>query len=288
MKAPARNLLALAVAAAVLLCASARAELLYATNGTSIVQFDSSAPTLITSSSAFTGLTAGETIVDFDLRPANGLLYGIGSSSRIYIINPMTGAATAVGAAGTFTLNGTAFGVDFNPVPDRIRLVSNTEQNLRLNPDTAALTPDGNLNPAGNVVSVAYTNNFAGATSTALYSIDSASGTLGLISVPNNGGPINTVGSLGLGTNLDERIGFDISGLSGTAFASITTGGLSRLYTINLATGAASLVGNIGTGATPYLGLTAATAVPEPSSVMLMIGGSAALAFFARKRRRQS
>jgi hypothetical protein len=111
----------------------------------------------------------------------------------------------------------------------------------------------------------------------------------GVNGVPSpNGGAITTVGSLGLGTNLNENIGFDISGLSGVAFASITTGGLSRLYTINLATGAATLAGTIGTGSTSFSGITAATAVPEPSSVMLMIGGTAALAFFARKRKRQS
>jgi len=89
-----------------------------------------------------------------------------------------------------------------------------------------------------------------------------------------------------LSTNLNQAIGFDISGLTGTAYASITTGGISRLYTINLTTGAATLassnVGAIGSGTTPFLGLTAAT-VPEPSSVLLL--ASACLMLGIRSRR---
>jgi hypothetical protein len=156
-----------------------------------------------------------------------------------------------------------------------------------LNPDDGTPATDTALNPAGNIVAVAYSNNFSGATSTILYAIDSAAGTLANITVPNSGGPITTVGSMGLGTNLNEAIGFDISGLTGTAYASITTGGISRLYTINLTTGAATLAssngGAIGAGTVPFLGLTAATAVPEPSSVLLL--ASACLMLGIRSRR---
>src|SRR5215212_5729150 len=148
-----------------------RAELLYATNGSSITRFDS-AILGVTTTVPVTGLQAGETLVGIDLRPATGALYGIGSSSRLYTINPLVGTATQVGTAGAFTLNGTSFGTDFNPVPDRIRQVSNTEQNLRLNPNDGALAAtDAALNPAGNVVAVAYSNNVAGASSTTLYAI---------------------------------------------------------------------------------------------------------------------
>ena len=218
MKANARNPL-LVGSVLLLMCAQVHAELIYATNGTSIARFDSVSLGTVTTV-AVSGLQIGETLVGIDLRPANGMLYGVGSSSRLYLINPLSGLAMQVGTAGAFTLNGTAFGTDFNPTVDRVRQVSNTEQNLRLNPNDGTLTAtDAALNPAGNVVAVAYSNNFMGAVTTTLYAIDSASGTLGIVSVPNSGGPITTVGSLGLGTNLNEAIGFDISGISGIAFA---------------------------------------------------------------------
>src|SRR3954470_9270864 len=192
-----RNILIGCYAALTLIqIAPVRAEQLYATNGSSITRFDST--TLGTTITVpVTGLQLGETLVGIDLRPATGVLYGIGSSSRMYTINPILGTASQVGSAGAFTLNGTAFGTDFNPVPDRIRQVSNTEQNLRLNPDDGTAVTDTALNPAGNIVAVAYSNNFSGASSTILFAIDSAAGTLATVTNPNGGGPISTVGSMG-------------------------------------------------------------------------------------------
>src|SRR6478672_4919904 len=99
------------------------AELIYTTNGTSISRFDSGSLGVVTSVPVV-GLQVSETLVDIDVRPnptSPGVqsLYGVGSASRIYIINPLTGVATQVGTAGAFTLNGTAFGMDFNPSVDR-------------------------------------------------------------------------------------------------------------------------------------------------------------------------
>ena len=108
--------------------------------------------------------------------------------------------------------------------------------------------------------------------------------------MPNspNGGLVTLVGSLGLGTNLNANIGFDISGLTGIAYATITTGAaapVSSLYTINLSTGVATSLGTIGTGTTSYSGLTAATAVPEPSSVMLLAGAAGLFGIYRCFRR---
>jgi hypothetical protein len=146
-----------------------------------LVSFKSTAPGVILSTTPLYGLQPGETIVGIDFRPANGQLYAVGSSNRIYTINPTTGAATQTGAASAFTpvLVGGAFGVDFNPVVDRIRVVSDADQNLRLN-QTNGLVVDFDSNTGGiqtdaalsyvqgdsnfgqdpNVVAVAYTNNF--------------------------------------------------------------------------------------------------------------------------------
>jgi hypothetical protein len=297
----ARLSLALTAFAAAVLPAVAGAEQLFGTNGTTISRFDTTTLGTVTTV-AVTGLQAGESIIGIDVRPASvnagtGALelFAITSNSRMYIVSPTTGIATSVGSAGAFTLNGTAFGTDFNPTVDRIRQVSNTEQNLRLNPNNGALAAtDTALSPAGNIVGVAYDRNDTDpATGTTLFGIDSAAGTLvtigGVNGTPSpNAGGITTVGSLGLGTNLNENIGFDISG-SGTGYASITTAGISRLYTINLTTGTATLAssngGSIGGGTTPFLGLAAANA-PEPGSVALIaLAGAAGLASRRRGRR---
>src|SRR3954468_2151616 len=125
-------LLAAATAALFVPASRSQAVLIYATSGNDIARFDSGATGVVTSVPV-TGLQAGESLVGIDVRPTNQVLYGVGSSSRLYTMNPLTGVATQVGTAGAFTLNGTAFAVDFNPVVDRVRVISNTGQNLRIN-----------------------------------------------------------------------------------------------------------------------------------------------------------
>ncbi|MBI1918453.1 MAG: DUF4394 domain-containing protein, partial [Planctomycetes bacterium] len=223
--------------------------------GTSLLRFSAAAPGTILGTTPITGLVGGETIAGIDFRPATGQLYGLSSQSRLYVINPFTGAATQVGSSGAFTLNGTSFGFDFNPVPDRIRVTSDADQDLRLNPNDGTLTsndpplayalgdPNFGVNP--NVVGSAYTNSVAGTTTTTLYDIDSNLDILAIQNPPNNG-TLNTVGPLGVDTS--DVVGFDIVPGSNTALATLTVGGVSSLYTINLTTGAATLVGNVGAG----------------------------------------
>jgi len=239
-------------------------ETIYATSGNDIATFNNGATGVVTSVPVV-GLQAGESLVGIDVRPQNSQLYGVGSSSRLYTINPLTGAATQVGAAGQFTLNGTSFGMDFNPTVDRIRVVSNTGQNIRLNPSTGGLAAtDTAITPAGvTLTGIAYDrNDLLPGTPTTLYAIDATNGqltTIGSIdgspNSPNGGVAGPTVGSLGLGTALDPRIGFDISTQTGFGFATILTGGTDKLYQVNLTTGAATLVGTIGTGTTIYSGM---------------------------------
>jgi hypothetical protein len=210
-----------------------------------LVKFDSATPGTVTTVGTITGLQAGENVLAIDFRPANGQLYGLGSSSRLYTISTVNAAGTAVGTAGAFTLTGTDFGFDFNPTVDRLRVVGNTGQNLRLNPDTGAIAAtDTPLNPGTPSVSAAaYTNNFSGATTTTLYVIDSGTDILYIQNPPNNG-TLVAVGALGVDTTGVN--GFDIATIGGTAFASLNVGGTSRLYTINLTTGAATQVAAIG------------------------------------------
>ncbi|HZH34458.1 MAG TPA: DUF4394 domain-containing protein [Pyrinomonadaceae bacterium] len=218
-----------------------------------LTRFDSATPATNTTVGTITGLQAGENIVAIDFRPANGQLYALGSTSRLYTINLTTGAATMVGTAGAFTLQGTEFGFDFNPVVDRIRVVSNTGQNLRLNPNDGTLSgTDTPISPAtANITGAAYTNNFAGSTTTTLYDIDSTLDSL-FIQGGENGTPSPNGGTLtlrgALGVDASAANGFDIGSSDGIAFAAFNVGGTSQLYRINLTTGTATLVGPIGGG----------------------------------------
>jgi hypothetical protein len=256
------------------------------TGQNALVSFDSASPGTVSATVPVTGLAAGENLLAIDIRPATGQLYGLGSTSRLYAVNPVTGAATPVGSAGAFTLSGTSFGFDFNPTVDRIRVVSNLDQNLRLNPNDGTLTAtdtplafaagDANAGANPNVVGAAYSNNFAGAPATTLYGIDSSLRVLVTQNPPNNG-TLNTVGSLGLGFSLTDPLGFDISGLTGTAYAvfnSPASSNLSQLSIVNLATGDSGGVGGIGGGVTV---IDLAAAVPEPAAAVVLAFGLIAL-----------
>jgi hypothetical protein len=182
-------------------------------------------------------------------------------------------------------LSGTTFGFDFNPTVDRIRVVSDLDQNLRLNPnDGTVAAVDLALNYAAgdpffgmspNINAAAYNNNVAGALSTTLYVIDSAQNSLAIQNPPNNG----TLTTVGLLTIDGSRFnGFDIPGFTSVGYAATPAasgGAAADLYTINLNTGAASLVGHIGGGSDDFIikGISV-VAVPEPGmGVLALIGG---------------
>jgi hypothetical protein len=202
-----------------------------------------------------TGMAAGETVLGLDFRPATGQLYALGSSSKLYILNTSSGLAAAVGLAPfTTLLSGTDFGFDFNPTVDRIRVVSNTGQNLRLNPNDGLVAfVDLPLAPGTpSVTAAAYTNNFAGAATTTLYDIDTQTNKLYKQDPPNNGTLVE-VGPLGVTATAAN--GFDIGSKSGTAYALLTVGGTTKIYTINLTTGAAT-AGAAFTGTDTYKAFT--------------------------------
>ncbi len=191
---------------------------------------------------SITGLQTGESLYGIDFRPVNGQLYAIGSTSRLYTLNASNGAATMVGAGPINTLlTGNDIGFDFNPTVDRIRVITNTGQNLRLNPnDGSVAAVDGTLNPGTpTVTAAAYTNNVAGATTTTLYDLDTQGATVMLLQQnPPNNGTLVPVGSLGFAA--EGATGFDIGGTSGTAYALLRSNGSTRVYTINLTNGSSS------------------------------------------------
>jgi len=257
-----------------------------------LVNWDSATPGDVRSGVAIQGLQANERALGLDFRPATGQLYALGSFSRLYTLNASTGRATPVGTGFSPALNGSDFGFDFNPVVDRIRVVSDADQNMRLHPDTGVVVGgaedgmlaygagDPNFGTDANVVHAAYTNNVAGALSTTLFGIDTGLDVL-VTQNPPNAGALNTVG--GLGVDAVSFGGFDISGATGIAYAVVRDldHTASTFWTINLTTGQGTMVGEIDGGAI----VTAMTVVPEPATLALLAAGVLGI---ASRRRHKS
>ena len=258
----------------------------YNAAGNRLISFDALTPATLSSDVALTGLAAGEFLIGIDYRPVNLALYSVAVSattSRVVTINPVTGAVTSVGAGFTPLLATAPFyGLDFNPVPDRIRVVNSAGLSIRLNPVDGTLAgtdtslayvagdPGAGVTPA--VSQVAYSNNFAGTPTTTLFGIDFARDVLvrigGVDGSPSpNTGALTSIGALGVTTS-NPAGGFDIQTGSQTAFAVLRVGAASNFYRINLATGAATLVGPVG-GAANVDGISVGpffdTSIPVPA-----------------------
>ncbi|TRW15343.1 DUF4394 domain-containing protein [Glacieibacterium frigidum] len=275
----------LAVAAA---AGPAQAERLFGlTAGNAIVTFDSDTPGTVLTSGAISGLGTN-VLTGIDLRPATRQLYSLSTTGNLFqIVKNASGrdfTATLVGNIST-GFNGNRFGTDFNPVPDRLRFVTDFDNNLRINPATGATIVDGTISAPGAeaLVGVAYTNSRAGATTTTLYALDASGNELLRSDNPNAGTYVNTnlagvaFGPLGVTLGGGNSVGFDISGGTGDAFFNVG----SSLYALNLTTGAATSIGTVGAGS--LIGLTAAS-VPEPAAWALMIGGFGLVGAAMRRR----
>ncbi|WP_421793910.1 DUF4394 domain-containing protein [Hydrocarboniphaga effusa] len=223
----------------------------------SLVSFAASAPATVSAPVIITGLAVGDALIDIDFRPATGALYGLSGSGAIYTIDTVTGFATAVPAltadptdtTAPYTgLNGTALGIDFNPVPDRLRVVTDAGQNLRINVGNGITITDGTLTRPPQAVAAAYTNSFRASTATQLFVLDGNSAGLSLQAPPNDG-VLRSINTLGVNLTDASAIGFDIAGgANGFALAALVVDGAtqSSLFRVNLATGQATLVAPIG------------------------------------------
>jgi hypothetical protein len=262
-------LLACAAAAALVACATPvepagtpRPETVYAvTEAGALIRFNAGTPRQLQYSQPIVGLLEGESLVGIDFRVARGVLYGLTSKGRLVTIDTATAQVRAVGNAPPAPLSGTRFGVDFNPVADRVRVVSDSGQNLRLHPDTGALAatdpaltagPDGRS--AAGITAAAYTYNQRNDKLTTNYALDVGRGwlvTQGSVEerepvVSPNTGRMADVGALGTGAVDDAA--FDIADVGNSALAALRQGGRTRLYTIDLASGRATLLGSVSDG----------------------------------------
>jgi hypothetical protein len=219
-------------------------------DGRLMAGFDTDRPDVLYWVRAIRGFVGDQSLVGIDVRVQDGLLYGVGDKGGIYTIRigEVDVVMTKVSQL-TVTLNGTTFGVDFNPAADRLRVISDNGQNLRHDlhahltaVDTILTTPPSQT-PTKGVTAAAYTNNdLNGATGTTLFDIGTLTDQV-VIQSPANEGKLVATGALGVDAGLDA--GFDIfSDLSNgktvsvSGFAAIVpSGGQATLYTVNLLTG---------------------------------------------------
>ncbi|WP_394647339.1 DUF4394 domain-containing protein [uncultured Sphingomonas sp.] len=245
-----------------------------------LVTFDSSSPGTFLSSVRITGADSSFEALDF--RPLNNMLYGLTANRVVHMIDTATGVASAV--SGRLAIDGSVFGFDFNPTIDRVRIVSNTDNNYVFNPNDGSLTgaptttplgyASGDVNAGANpgVSAAAYTTSTFGAaaSTTQLYVIDTDRDVLAKQN--NNGGVLNTVGALGV--DLGSRTSFDISGTDAFAFNGNT------LYRADLGTGKLNAIGQTNRA---LFGI-AIQAVPEPATWAMMILGFGVVGYSMRRR----
>ena len=237
--------------------AAALGDTLVLTSCGKLTSFNKAAPQTQVGTVSVTGLTAGETLIGIDYRPATNQLYGV-TKSALYVINPTTGVASGRVALSA-ALTGTNFGVDVNPAVDALRVVSDNDGSFSINFTTGVSTAaSATVTPAAaSVTASAYTNSFAGAATTRLFAIDTAGSNLYV----QNAATSALSAPIGLGVTATGSGGFDIDGANNVGYAALKVGTTTSLYRINLAATAAPAAtvvagGAINVNSEDVLGLT--------------------------------
>ena len=208
-----------------------------------------------------TGLVGDQKLIGIDFRVQNKILYGVGNAGGVYTLDTNGAIATKVSQLGV-ALSGTSFGVDFNPAADRLRIVSDTGQNLRHNVNAGGVTVVDDpldypiptmLNSIGStatgVTGSAYTNNdLDPSTGTTLYALDSNLDQVAIQSPPNDGtlaatGKLTVDAAISVGfdiySTIRDGVTVNVQSLASLQMAS----GASSFYSISLPTGKATLRG---------------------------------------------
>jgi DNA-binding beta-propeller fold protein YncE len=240
-------LASIALAGALGIAEAAQAQSIVALVGDNTIALIDPASRKVTKSWPVKGVAK---LAGIDVRPADGMLYGVTDNGWVVTIDTKTGAATQKAELSTKLPAGVTAIVDFNPVADRLRLMGSDGTNLRVNVDDGKATVDGTLKFAEtdmhkgekpNVHAAAYTNSVKGPKETALYDIDMTIGAL-LKQAPPNDGVLNAVGKLGFVPK--GPVAFNIvAGADGKNDAWLVNGG--TLYWVDLASGKSKSVGSI-------------------------------------------
>src|ERR1017187_4225426 len=247
------SVVAVALGVAMVAGSSAKAENLTALVylGNQIFTFDSSAPGTILTSVGVSGLQGSDTLVGIDY--LGSTLYAIGSAGNLYSVNGTTGAATLLNHFGP--LNGIYFGMDASAAG--IRVVSDADINLLLNPSTGAI-----ISSTPTLSPTTLSLDAIASSGSTMYAVDSLANTMGILNTA--AGTFATIGPMGY--DVKGNNGFDISSASVIAYfaSAVSSSGTDpNLYPVNLATGFATLVGQIETGEGTLIDGLTVTAVPD-------------------------
>ncbi len=280
--------------AAVLAASSAHAFEFWAVNTANhLVRYDSATPGTALSSTGITGLVGsdGSTPDAFgqitDLSFANGSLYGLDGNANLYTINRATGAATLV--SSTFAPAGFDLGLAYDPFLSGGGFRVVTDQGENFSATLGGVFTTGNnvfvgagVGDANQGASLAFSGLAIDVDFGTGWAFDANLDTL-FVTYDANFEEFFTVG--GLGGDFTALASFDFVDGS-TLLAALSADSIgSSLYTVDTATGVATLVGSFSTGIQAIAVDT--SAIPEPSS-FAALAGLVGLGLAASRRRRSA
>jgi hypothetical protein len=222
------------------------------TSGQRLVKF-ARATGKLERSLAVSGL-GDETVLGVDIRPASGAITVL-TNLALYTLDSQTGALgerrvlaadpadTSSAFSGSLPIASAAtppaairYGVDFNPVVDRLRVVSSTGVNLRINPNNGLVITDPLVAPLAPIAAAAYANSLPSDCGTKLYVIDASARQL-LLQDPT-AATLSEAKSLG-DASIGEIHGLDIvtdAAGQNVGLVAASAGDGERVYELNLTT----------------------------------------------------
>lgn len=218
-------------------------------NGRLIGVTRTDARTLITQNAiAFTPGLDGGKLMDIDVRPQDGELYGLTNNGKLYRISQNSGLAIQTATLNT-AISGDHYGIDFDPRSDTLRVVTDNGKSyaVQINGNVIANTDLKRSAASASATGAAYTHSLAGAANSTLFDLDAVErGGQRKLAVENTNstsssnagvGQLTNVGNLGVVPDDDIARGFDIDAATGLAYAVFKVGGNVGLYKINLSNG---------------------------------------------------
>ncbi|WP_240009672.1 DUF4394 domain-containing protein [Marinomonas algicola] len=242
-----------------------------ANNGTTLITMGS-----IMSPDKMASVTLSRKLDAVAYRPVTGELLGY-SNGAVYSVNTKTGKLTDLGASfskgAMISKNASATAMDFNNKIDAVRMVGSDGTNLVYFPigfgnedkransvlkftSTFYAKDDISEGAKPEIFANAYTNAIAGAKASSTFQFALDSKTDSLVSLANNAGELTTVAKItvnGKAVDVSSMGGFDIVSTeegSDAAYAVLQLEGdaTAGLYSMNLTTGAATLMASLPMG----------------------------------------